>query len=369
MDEIPFLKPRLVSKDALTGYLEQIDATRIYSNHGPLNKRVEERILRRFFSDEGAVVTVNNATTGLMLAIMQVKRAGKYALMPSFTFSATPLSAMWCGLEPYFIDIDPERWCLNERQLEEALQKLGDEVAVVVPYAAFGAELNLEYYESLRRSGVPVVIDAASSFGCMRDDQFGRGFKGAVVFSFHATKLFGIGEGGLIYSADETLIHRLRQSSNFGFDQNRESRQIGLNGKVSEYAAAIALATLEVVDEKIIARERIADWYRAELQDAGMLFKGWKLQEGGGKIPYQFFPLLCPPKHDHRFYLSKLQAAGIQARTYFSPSCHEQPLFQRSPHSDLSVTEDVCRRILSLPVWEDIEQAQVQRIVRCLADE
>lgn len=368
MKEIPFLRPLVVPKEAYQGYLAQIDASRIYSNNGPLNRRLEERILQEYFGDEGAAVTVNNATTGLMLSINHTKRPGKYALMPSFTFSATPLSALWCGLEPYFIDIKPDDWCMDEELLEEALQKLGDDVAVVVPYATFGTELNLAYYESLLRRQIPVVIDAASSFGSTREQEHLRGFGGAVVYSFHATKSFGIGEGGLVYSGDADVILNLRQSANFGFNEERVSGQLGLNGKMSEYTAAIGLATLDVFHEKVSNRERIGNWYMKAWGRLKLPEAGWRVQAGASKVAYQFFPILCPPDQDNEHYVRQLLASGIQVRTYFSPPCHRQTMFQHYPGTPLTVTEDISQRILSLPVWEDIKQYQIRRIVKCLGE-
>ncbi|WP_028559706.1 DegT/DnrJ/EryC1/StrS family aminotransferase [Paenibacillus pinihumi] len=368
MDEIPFLKPLIVPKEAFQDYMEQIDNSRIYSNNGPLNQRLEKQIMEQYFSNDGDAVTVNNATTGLMLAIAHTKRQGKYAIMPSFTFPATPLSALWCGLEPYYIDINPDTWCMDEERLKEALEKLGDKAAVVVPYAAFGVPMRLDFYEVLLQRQIPVVIDAASSFGSTEEIQFGQGFRGAVVFSFHATKSFGIGEGGLIYSGDSGLIKRLRRASNFGFDSGRESRNFGLNGKISEYTAAIGLATLEVFREKIAIRTQIASWYRDALAKYRLLESGWKSQCSEHKIAYQFYPLLCPSGKTNTYFVQKLEAAGIQVRTYFSPPCHRQELFRHHSHTGLSVTDEVSQRMLSLPVWEDIRREQIQRIVRCLSD-
>ena len=219
MHKIPFLKPNLVKKEAYLGYLSQIDETRVYSNYGPLNGLFEQRVLEEYFRSEGALTTVNNATIGLMLAISHTKRPeGRYALMPSFTFPATPLAAMWCGLEPYFIDIRHDDWCMDESILAETLNRLGNQTACVVTYATFGTCLNLSRYEALHRSGTPVIIDAASSFGASSDGKyFGQGFTGPVVYSFHATKTFGIGEGGLVYSDDFDLIGRTPPGGKFRF--------------------------------------------------------------------------------------------------------------------------------------------------------
>jgi dTDP-4-amino-4,6-dideoxygalactose transaminase len=370
MNKIPFLKPNLVKKQAYLGYLSQIDESRVYSNYGPLNGLFEHRILKQYFRDEGAVTTVNNATIGLMLAISHSKRPqGRYALMPSFTFPATPLAAMWCGIEPYFIDIRRDDWCMDELILTKTLDRLGDRAACVVTYATFGTCLNLSYYEALYRSGMPVISDAASSFGASSDGgYFGQGFSGPVVYSFHATKTFGIGEGGLVYSGNSELISRIRRGGNFGFSPGRETVEIGLNSKLCEYMAAIALATLDVFPEKIQIRKNISRWYIEEMHARGFFQAKWAQQKTLGMVPRQVNSFLCPPDRTNKSIVQTLQGKGIEARTYFSPACHQQQMFSSFKHSDLAVTEEISSRVINLPTWEEMDKDDIRKVVDILAE-
>lgn len=365
MEKIPFLRPNLVNHEAIIPYLLEIDASRIYSNFGTLNTRFEQRVLDEYFDNIGAVTTVNNATLGLILAISQSKRPkGKYALMPSFTFAATPLAAIWCGLEPFFIDIRSDDWCMDEKLLSEVLQILGDEVAVVIPYATFGTNMNLEYFQQTHEAGVPVVVDAAASFGAKgSQNYFGKGFPGCVVYSFHATKSFGVGEGGAVYSANTDLIAKIRQAENFGFSASRETTLTALNGKMSEYTAAIALSTLDVFEEKIKKRQKIYDWYLEEINQKDLLNKGWTIQKSNGKIPYQFMPICSPEGEKNKDIIHLLASKNIEARTYFSPPCHQHPLFIGYPHTPLTVTEKVSSQIVSLPLWEEMTHQDVHLII------
>ena len=365
MRKIPFLRPNLVKQESLIPYLSEIESSRIYSNFGPLNTRFEKRVLNEYFEHQGAVTTVSNATLGLVLAISQSKRPkGKYALMPSFTFAATPLAAIWCGLEPFFIDIRPDNWCMDEKLLNETLKILGDEVSVVIPYATFGTNMNLNIYNQIHESGVPVVIDAAASFG-VTDSQnhFGKGFPGCVVYSFHATKSFGVGEGGLVYSANTDLISNIRQAENFGFSSRRETDLLGINGKLSEYTAAIALSTLDVFEQKIKTRQQIHTWYLEQLNQKDLLDKGWTIQKADGEIPYQFMPICCPKDQKNSDIIHLLESQSIEAKTYFSPPCHQHPLFKEYPQTPLPVTEKISSRIVSLPLWEEMTKQDVGLIV------
>ncbi|MHA6533845.1 DegT/DnrJ/EryC1/StrS family aminotransferase [Paenibacillus sp. BAC0078] len=370
MFDIPFLRPHLVRKEHFISYFEKIEATRIYSNYGPLNNLFEERVVNQIFDGTGSAVTVHNATVGLMLAISQSKRPkGKYAVMPSFTFAATPLAAEWCGLEPYFLDIEPETWQMNREQLEHTVKLLGDDIAVIVPYATFGTAIDLSIYNSLLQQGIPVVIDAAASFGTITAEaatHFGKGFGGAVVFSFHATKSFGIGEGGLVYSADQELIKRIRQAGNFGFSSSRESVLQGLNSKIPEYTAAIALASLDQFKAVQENRKTIYEYYLTELLQAGLLEQGWSIQKLQGSVVHQFISILSSDSHSNREVIELLASNSIEARTYFSPACHQQKQFQRYPHATLHVTEYIAEHIVSLPLWEELDELTVERIVKVL---
>lgn len=365
MTTIPFLKPNLVKLETYEKYLRSIEQSRLYSNFGPLNSLFEDRIKAEYFHGIGATSTVNNATSGLMIAMATAKRSGgRYAVMPSFTFSATPLAAIWAGLDPYFVDVNTDDFSMSEESLLQTLDSLGEEVAVVVPYATFGFPIDLLPYARLLREGMPVVVDAAASFGASRDETaFGTGFPGIVVFSFHATKAFGIGEGGLVYSADPRLVDLLRSSANFGFGPDKVSEIHGLNAKLPEISAAIGLATLDAFPEKKRKRMEIHEWYRAELRDRGLLEKGWAMQQQAGEIAHQFFPLLCPPGTSNHTMAQSMAKHGIEIRTYFSPPCHRQLPFKNFPHSALDNTEVLSARSLSLPLWEEMTQEQVKGIV------
>lgn len=366
---IPFLRPRLAPARELLPHLEELDRTRIYSNYGPLNTRFERRILDEYFGGAGGVTTVANATLGLMLSLAEVKRPGaRYAVMPSFTFAATAQAALWCGLEPYFVDIRPDDWCMDEEQLADKLRELGDAVAAIVPYSCFGNPLDLSGFEHLHRSGVPVVLDAASSFGSARDGcQLGQGFPGMVVFSFHATKPFPIGEGGLVYSADAAAIARLRRAGNFGFGSSREAELPGLNAKLSEYGAAVGLATLDTFARRLAWRRELCRAYVSAFEGRGLLERGWQLQRLHGDVAFQFMPALCPPDLSNQDVVGHLERQDIEIRTYFWPPCHEQPVFRAAPRGRLPVTDAVSRRVVSLPLWEEMTFETVYRVVEALA--
>jgi dTDP-4-amino-4,6-dideoxygalactose transaminase len=370
MDKVPFLRPRLVELDAYAPLLAEMDRARQYTNFGPLNTRFEQRIVDEWMAGEGAASTVCNATLGLMLAISEMKRPGaRYAVMPSFTFAATPLAAQWCGLEPYFVDVDPHEWVVDPRKLRLALDELGEDAAVVVPYATCGTHMELRPYEELVRSGMPVVVDAAPCFGTSLDGrQFGTGFGGAVVFSFHATKAFPIGEGGLVYSADSDFIRRLKVASNYCFDGGRESKGLGLNAKLSELGAAVGLATLDAFPALVERRKTLYRDYTRRLDASGLLDEGWTLQGVRGEAAYQWLPLLAPDVAARDRLMRLAAERNIELRRYFVPPCHEHAQFRDAPCGDLTMTDRLGDCVVSLPLWEDLTDEMIGRVVGTVID-
>lgn len=368
MWRVPFLRPTLPTLAEYAQYIDAIDQSHVYSNFGRLTRELESKLTHLLWRNDGAVATVNNATVGLILSIRALMRGGHYAVMPSFTFAATPAAAMWCGLEPYFVDVDPHSWCLDVGKLGAAVAELGSNVAAVIPYATFGTPLDLTPYKDLVERGVPVVVDAAASLGTFTDaGHFGQNFPGALVFSMHATKPFGIGEGGLVYSADRTVAATVHRLSNFGLDENRSAQYLGLNGKLSEYAAARALAVLLAYEAHDAARRQLVRAYTHAIERFDLLHRGWQFQIPAEHQAVQFLPCLVPPHIDRAEVVEALRRQGVQARSYFHPACHQQPAFAAFANSGLPVTNTLANRVLSLPLWEGMTSDDISMIVECLA--
>jgi dTDP-4-amino-4,6-dideoxygalactose transaminase len=369
--KIPFLRPRPARLSELGYALAEIENSGLFSNYGPVNTRLEQTFVSRMFGGEGACLTVCNATIGLMLTLKQAanSRPGKerrYAIMPSFTFAATAQAALWAGLVPVFCDIDERMWIVSPEAEEDILRRLGDDVAVVMPYATFGNGFDFARYARLsERYGVSVVIDAAASLGTLNDDgtASGVGSPHAVVYSMHVTKTFATSEGGLIYSADKELVHTLRTMGNFGFGEPRIATMPGLNSKLSEVAALLALQKLSGFDDIATHRSMLAGLYRAELAE-------WTFQEmHGRRHAYQFMPVLLPEGVERADVMAGLATHGVGAGHYFSPHLAEQPYFEKySINCDLRVTDRIAGRILSLPMSDDMTAAEVSMVCAALRD-
>ena len=257
------MRPRLPSAERLGPYLKSIDSSRIYSNFGPLALALEDRLAAHFGLAVGEVSTVANATLGLMLALaVQEARPRTLCLLPAWTFVASAHAAVMAGLTPYFVDVNRETWALEPEQIGDAIAHAPGPVGAVMAVAPFGQPVDIEAWDRFRaRTGLPVVIDAAGAF-----DSITVGETPAVV-SLHATKVFGVGEGGFVVSNDREIIRGIRARANFGFEGTREATVPAVNAKLSEYHAAVGLAALDEWADTRSEWMAVAQLYRAALPE------------------------------------------------------------------------------------------------------
>jgi dTDP-4-amino-4,6-dideoxygalactose transaminase len=362
---IPLIRPNPPKLSALTDDLQQIEDSGIFSNYGPVNSRLEARMLANMFAGTGGCVTVANATLGLMLAIKRAvgwQPRGRYALMPSFTFAATAHAALWCGLTPLLCDIDRETWLPDATAENVLLERYGDEIAVIVPNATFGNCLDLRRYDRLSAAyGIPVVIDAAASLGSLDADGigFGIGNRHPLVFSMHATKTFATAEAGLIYCADTEAIAAFRAMGNFGFGQRRSATMPGLNTKLGEVSALLGLVKLRDIETIAERRHDLYELYRSLLPE-------YTFQRmTGQRTAHQFVSVLVPPTHAGQVaeVAASLDRHGIGSGRYFVPHLAEQPFFRQAcVISDLTVTETISCRIIALPMSDLLTADDVSHV-------
>jgi dTDP-4-amino-4,6-dideoxygalactose transaminase len=368
---IPVARPNPPRLSEHVQELKAIEDSGIFSNFGPVNQRFEQELADTVFGS-GHCLTVCNATIGLMVAMRQVlgedrPRQRRYALMPSFTFAAVAHAAMWNGLTPLFCDIDRQTWLPSAEHEDELLKRYQDEIAVVVPYATFGNNLDLRRYDELsEKFGVPVVVDAAASLGALDTDGkgFGSGFRWPVVFSMHATKTFATGEGGVIYCADAERVRTMRAMCSFGFEAPRVATLPGLNGKLSEINALTALLQLKKFEGVVEHRRLLSEAYRRYLPE-------WGHQETYGKrqsFAFQSLLLKSSLKPMRAKIVEVLRANGIGVSTYFSPHLAEQPYFSKYAVASLAVTQDISERILTLPMFDTMTDRDVHYVVSGLID-
>ena len=235
-------------------------------------------------------------------------------------------------------------------------------VLVVAPYGRLVDAPNWGRF--LKETGVPVVIDAAAGFDAIASSQLRVTGEIPVAVSLHATKVFGTGEGGAILCGDEQLAERCRRVLNFGMLGDRRSTIAGINGKMSEYHAAVGLAELRNWPKKRAAFLRVADAYwRAALsnglEDKVLVEREWASS----------YVLYVAPTAAASASIGKLSAAGIDHRYWYGRGVHKEPGFADFPAGALPVTEKLSDRLIGLPVSIDLAEIRDQSRDRGLGED
>jgi dTDP-4-amino-4,6-dideoxygalactose transaminase len=363
---VPILRPLLPPAERLLPYLRQIDATRVYSNHGTLLQQFQQRLSDHLGLPAGGFVAAASGTAALIGAILAV--AGRatadrpFAVMPAYTFVATALAVEQCGYRPYLADIEAETWMLDPQSL--AGHPLLGNFGLVVPVAPFGRAVPLRQWQEFQRhTGVPVVIDGAACFENLEDHPDRHLGEIPVALSLHATKSFATGEGGAVATTDVDLAERVWQALNFGFYSARDSLGPSINGKMSEYHAAVGLAELDGWPAKRDALTLIAQRYGTLLDQVGLRGRFF-----GAPDVASCYPLFCcEDAAEAEQVRSSLSRHLVDYRLWYGGGVHRQTYFAQAARDELPRTEAISPCVLGLPTAPDLPSTAMDRVVEALA--
>ena len=326
-----------------------------WSNFGELSESFSEKLLAEFGLSGEACVTCNSATAGMSAALIASRCMGS-VLVPAFTFPATYGAVRAAGLEPLVMDVDPRTWTIAPCKLDTLLAKTGASGVVLV--APFGLKADFsEHIAICRRYKATIIIDCAAGLGVRRETPC-SGPDLFEVFSLHATKPMGIGEGGAIFCAPEAAP-LVRSALNFGLSRHPYATEIewGCNGKLSEFHAAVGLAQLERYKPMIAGRQRFAALYHALLAE----FPVTATSTPPERSPWQVFPLLLPDEQ----LLEKLSVAmvqnGLEVRRYYRPSLSRWPRARLA--EPCPVSEHLAACMVALPVRSVTDPSDAEPIL------
>lgn len=360
---VAVMRPSLPTAEALLPYLRRIDQTRIYSNYGPLWREfhgdLHEWLARRVHRLDFDLVFTSSGTTAIELALRaRVPRAGGICLMPSFTFVASAHAVTNAGLQPHLLDIDPTSLGLTPQLVAEALPTLETRPAAVLVVSPLGSPVDLQAWEEFERvHGVPVVVDAAAAAMSITDVS-----TIPVCVSLHATKVLGVGEGGVVISSDRALCEAILSMTGFGFTaSDRVSTRLGGNYRISEYTAAVGLAVLNGIAQREAHLLTLASEYGQRLADAELA-----VQDGVGDAWVSSTFNVILPRGRLSSTLTKMDSSGVQWRRWWGLGTHRQPAFTGVSRSELTHTEDLAVRVIGIPFFPGLEPHDIDKVVGCL---
>ena len=355
---LPFVRPARPPLERVMKRLEPSYKIGMLTN-GPLVEELEAHMAERLGVSH--VIALSSCTSGLMLVLQAVTegRPGP-VVMPSFTFSAGAHAVMWNGRSPRFVECLPNSFQIDPSDTADRL----DGASAIMATHVFGAPCRARELEALAAAhGIPLVFDAAHALGSFVEGVPVGSFGDAEVFSLTPTKPLVAGEGGLVATNDAALAERLRIGRDYGNPGDYDTRFAGLNARMSEFHAAMALESLVNLDESLERRRFLAGLYRRHLEDVpGIGFQALSARDTST------FKDLTIKVDAEAFGLSRdglalaLLAEGVDTRKYFDPPVHRQRAYGHLEYRRLPVTDAVSGSVLSLPVYPDLSDQHVERV-------
>ncbi|PZQ96950.1 MAG: aminotransferase [Cereibacter sphaeroides] len=366
-DDIYVTRPHLPPLEEFKTYLSNIWESGILTNCGPYHAQLEQELTQ--YLGVPHISLFNNATIALITALQALKVTGEVITTP-FSFVATSHALLWNKITPVFVDIDPDTLNLDPARIEEAITP---RTTAIMPVHCYGHPADIDAIDAIAaRHNLRVIYDAAHAFGvkCHNGSVLNHG--DLSVLSFHATKVFNTFEGGAIVSPTRELKLYIDKLKNFGHDGEIRVVEAGINGKMSEINCAFGLLQLKHIDAAIARRAQIDAAYRRGL--AGVTGIKCLGDSGETVANYSYFPILVGPGYrmSRDALYDHMKARGVHPRRYFYPLITEFPMYQDFPSSNrnmLPVAAQAADQILCLPIYPDLDDASVARIIALIASE
>lgn len=353
---IPVTKPFLPPIEDYKQYLDSIWSRNWLTNMGPLASKLEME-LKDYF-DVNHLLYVTNGTVALQLAIKALDLTGEIITTP-FSFVATTSSIAWEGCTPKFVDIDSKTLNIDPKKIEEAI---GPETSAILATHVYGNPCDVEAIDEIaKKYNLKVIYDGAHAFGVKVNGRSIFEFGDISTCSLHSTKLYHSVEGGLVVTKNPELLKKISFMRNFGISGYSSFSELGLNGKNSEFHAAMGLVNFKWLDRIISRRLEIIQRYSENLKNFKARVPVWheNSNQNGAYLVYvlESENLLLKIK-------STLDTFEIFTRRYFFPS-----LSSSLPYLDpvsMKVTDDIAKRVLCLPLYYELTNDEVDWICRII---
>lgn len=354
-------QPALPPLEEFLPHLRQIWDTRILTNCGPYHDQFERALCD--YLGVAHISLVTNCTIGLVTALQALNVTGEVITTP-YSFTATAHALVWNGLKPVFVDVEPRTLNLDPEKIEAAITP---HTTAIMPVHCYGHPCDVRRIKQIADAhGLKVIYDAAHAFGVRLDSGSVLEHGDLSVLSFHATKVFNTFEGGAIVCPDAGMKLRVDQLKNFGFVDEVTVVTPGINGKMSEFNAALGLVQLAHVDAALARRSEIDARYRRGLSGVAGIHC---LDDAGEKAAnHAYFPILVRPDYplSRDGLYDKLARNGIHGRRYFYPLISSFPSYRHLPSaapSNLPVATRAASEVICLPIYPALQDEHVDFII------
>lgn len=311
------------------------------------------------FCEVDAAVGVANGTEAIQLALMALELApGSEVITTAHTAVATVAAIEMAGLNPVFADIDPSTYTLDPKSIEKVVSK---ETKAIVAVHLYGHPVDMDGIEAIcRQNDLRLVEDCAQAHGARWNGKRVGSFGEVATYSFYPTKNLGaIGDGGAVATQDSEIAQRVRVLREYGWKERYVSHVQGMNSRLDELQAAFLRVKLAYLDEDNAKRRHIAERYSAALGDLPI-----KLPTtlADAEPVFHLYVINTDARDDLQAHLKSL---GVMCGIHYPVPIHHQPAYKSRVRGsgDLVETECAAARVLSLPMYPELSDEDVARVI------
>ena len=353
---IPVTKPFLPPKEEYLKYIDGIWNRQWLTNMGPLASQLEMEL--KDFLDVQHLLFVTNGTVAIQMAIKALDITGEIITTP-FSFVATTSSIVWEGCTPVFVDICPESLCIDADKIEDAIT---EKTQAILATHVYGNPCDVVKIEQIaKKHNLKVIYDAAHAFGVKVNGKSVFEYGDISTCSLHSTKLYHSVEGGLIITQNPDLLKKLASIRNFGISGFDSFSELGINGKNSEFHAAMGLANLKHTKAIHNQRKKLSECYDKNLKTLKARKVTWHKDTTQN---YAYYPMVLESEELLLKIKAELDLNEIFTRRYFYPSLASSLPYL--PKVEFPITEDISRRVLCLPLYFDLTEEEIDYICRLI---
>ncbi len=359
-------QPLLPDINNFVRHVEDIWESKWLTNMGAKHNELENQL--QDVLKVSNVSLFNNGTIALLTALKAMNLPyGSEIITTPFTFAATPHCIVWNNCKPVFCDIEPNTMTIDADKIEDLITP---NTSAILGVHVYGFPCNVEKIDKIaQKHNLKVIYDAAHAFSTEIN---GRGigtFGDITMFSFHATKLFNSIEGGCLTYNDETLKRKIYNLRNFGIQSEEIVEDVGINGKMNEFQAAMGLENLKIFREEQNKRYILKSIYDSNLS----MVKGIRVPQMPDYTTnsYQYYPIIIdddyPISRDELH--EKFNTMNIFTRKYFYPACHDYECYKNTLSvklSNLPVVDDLKQKVLCLPYYGSLDSAVANTICEAI---
>jgi len=337
-------------------YIDKIFRLGYVTNNGPLVKELQNRLEK--YLGVKHILLVANGTIALQIAYKLLDIKGD-AITTPFSFVATTSSQIWQGINPVFADINKDTFNIDYEKIEEKISKT---TSAIIPVHVFGNACDVEKIDEIaKKYNLKVIYDAAHAFGVNYKGNSVLNYGDISTLSFHATKVFHTIEGGALVINDDEIYDKATRIINFGISDQEHITEVGINGRMNEFEAAMGLCVLDDIDKIFENRKKAYENYMNYLSKTVIRQE----QNIYSSLNYCYFPVVFKDEETLLKVKEALASENIYPRRYFYPSLNNLPYIKDKTNTTPN-SEFVSSRILCLPLYDSLELTVQENIINII---